>query len=128
MSLDFEYEKVDAEKYPPTEDGYINMITNACVWMTMNVGMGQPSKDPDEWVFRVLFWEQALSPHLREWDEERQLFDVRPLTAEEVRDHADIHTNVTQISRTAFMKKVVGFFEQDLKISERRAEKIRSES
>lgn len=126
MSLDFDYSKVDAEKYPPTPEGDINPVTNALIWHTLNVGMGQPTTKPDEWVFRVLFHEAALSPHLRRYDEDIDRFVPRYLTEEEVLDHAGLHTNVTNITRSAFLGRITGHFEADIKRAQRQREKAQS--
>lgn len=122
MSLDFDYSKVDRDKYPDIE-GDINPVTNALIWHTMNVGMGQHEGKEDEWVFRVLFFEKALSPSLQRYDENADRFVNRPLTAEEIRDHSGLRTNVTNITRTAFLKNVASHFEREAKQAEARAER-----
>jgi len=121
MSLDFDYSKIDAEKYPDSDD-QMNPITNALVWHTLNVGFGQPENDPLEWVFRVTFWEKAVGPHLRTFNPVMDTWDVRPITVEELLDHTGLHTNVSKISRTEFMKRVANFHMDGVKYSIKRIE------
>ena len=89
------------------EDGNMNPVTNSLIWHTMTVGMGNTAQDPDEFVWRVLFYERLHGASV--WDENGPHY----LTATEVRSHVGLTTNAGDETHTAFVKRIAKQHRED---------------
>lgn len=110
MALNYDATKVDFDKYPLTDKGALSPITEALVWMTLYVDMGDPSRDKHEWVRRVQIYEKVFGAHLvrKEGDE----WVPGPLSYDEIMDHAGLKTNAPNSTKYAFNKKVMEWLNQ----------------
>lgn len=108
MSLDFDLRKIDREKYPNIKWGEnretYNPITHACIWATMAVGIGQPEKDPEEWVRRNLMYNHMLG-HLKGLGPDDSDLSTEELTVA-LWDHRGLHTNVQNLTRPQWFKQM----------------------
>lgn len=73
----------------------INPTTEALIWATMNVGIGDLSeKNLDEFAYRLFFYEKNFQTFLNSQD------GPVPLTYEDLKAHIGLRTNVSFETRT----------------------------
>lgn len=93
------------ELYPPTSDGYQNVVTYTIIMLTMGTGIGNLTEaNAAEFFARASVSEKLHGPFLRQADGKPQ-----PLTPADVAAHIGLTTNVFPTeSRTAWTKRVFG--------------------
>lgn len=75
-------------------------VTNGLIWLTMVVQLGEiTEKNVVEFATRVAIYQKLNGAYLIDGDGK-----PREITAEEVRAHVGLYTNVTSHTRTAFLK------------------------
>lgn len=114
MPLTWDVTKViDHESVCFNEDGSVKLATEAIVFYTMPLGLGEISVDnAAEFYGRVKLYEALYGPLMRDGDGE-----PRPLTLEEVRAHVGLTTNVAKESKAVWLRRMTSMF-----IDEREAE------
>ena len=105
MSLNFDLSKIEnRQSVCFDEDGYMRPVTEAIIWTTMAVGMGNITEK--NW---TEFW--ARYEVMRRVDGTKTFFQ-----ASDVKNHIGLHTNVfPEESRTKWMKLVVSRTLDDIK-------------
>jgi hypothetical protein len=94
------------EHFPPTEDGLMNDRLHSLTWFLLAVGQGQiKEKNVDEVWVRVQLWQKAVGPMFSRFEVGK---DPEPIvvTKDDVVNAIGLHTNVSNLSRTAFLKKL----------------------
>jgi hypothetical protein len=111
MSLNFDFtqmvERLGKEEYDritdhPTIEGKWHPVTDALIWMTMAVGMGEiTEKNADKFADRLLAYQALNGACLRGPDGEVYI------TSEDVKNHIGLSTNVFPMETDAqFAKKL----------------------
>lgn len=104
MSLDYELGKIENWEEVCQEDGeymgkprrQLSAVTNTLIWATMSIGIGEiTAKNWKEFYSRIALIEQLSGTFLYEFNPETELHDVAaPITAEQVKAHVGLTTNV----------------------------------
>ena len=108
MSLDWGFDDItDWKTLCWEEDGTMNPVTNALIWMTMSIGMNRITEaNWTEFATRIHMLQKADGP----WIEERKTVDgeekrsPRPITPLEINQHIGLHTKASPKTKTQFMK------------------------
>lgn len=112
MSLNWDVSAVQSDaKFVTNADGtkVLSPVTNALIWLTMIVGMGSITvKNARDFYARVKLYESLFGSYLTKREHEIGATWVeRPLTAEDVRAHIGLRTNVSMESDTAWRKRIL---------------------
>ena len=118
MSLNWSIEEVEdfEEKcFTENEDGTrrLSEVTNALVWSTMGVGIGEiTEKNWREYAYRLDLYQTLFGPLLSEWvpgkgGHDDGAMQPRPLTPLEVRDHIGLHTNASIETFHRWLRRMV---------------------
>src|SRR5574338_219821 len=102
MSLNFDLRKIpDAVKTDPRDSTKLNPITEALIWSSMSIDLGEiTAKNVDEWMLRLALSDKLFGTMLHK-DRE-----PRPFTRAEVEAHIGLRTNVSTKNRAYFTKRV----------------------
>lgn len=111
MSLNWDVEKVPEQvrlvQDPDSNEMVMNPVTDALIWATMAVGIGEiTSKNAKEFYTRLHAWELALGSYLKDRDEDGNRKDYL-LTPTDVVNHIGLSTNVAYESATTFKNKLM---------------------
>ena len=112
MSLNWSIEEVEdfEEKcFIHNEDGTrrLSEVTNALVWSTIGVGIGEiTEKNWREYAYRLDLYQTLFGPLLTQVDDDGKA-KPRPLTPLEVRDHIGLHTNVSIETFHRWLRRMV---------------------
>jgi hypothetical protein len=91
------------------EERRLNPITDALIWYTLALDIGDLSDaNLDEFVFRMRTYDRLFRPLLIGPDRED-----RRLTYAEVKAHVGLRTNVSQVTRSKWMKRMVENFSRE---------------
>jgi hypothetical protein len=94
----------------------LNPTTDALIWATMSVDIGDLSeKNLDEFTYRVFFYERAFQSFLNQGGD--PLF----LTAEEIKAHVGLRTNVSFETRSKWETRMKSAWLREAQASARRA-------
>ena len=98
MSLDWDVSKVADDvrltQDPETGDAVMNPVTNAIIWATIAVGIGEiTEKNAREFYTRLHAWELSLGAYLTMADDDGKRRDYL-ITPEDIRAHIGLRTNV----------------------------------
>ena len=97
MPLDFNWSKV--ENYKEVcwrhEDGRVNGLTEAVIWATMTVGIGEITNENYEEFHRRLLEADICAG-----------FKGENFTLEHIRKHIGLSTNVSELTRAAWEKRL----------------------
>ena len=81
-------------------------ITNMFIWATMSVDLtGITEENHVEFWVRMKLLESLTGSFMRQWNEETEKWDDRPITIEEVKAHIGLHTNVSKKTWREFMMR-----------------------
>lgn len=88
----------------------LSPVTEAIIFLTMgcDIGWGVTEKNVEEFVARAALWQAVNGPMIHEWDEETQTHRQRTITADEIRAHVGLRTNVAYGPRDAWLLRVFG--------------------
>jgi hypothetical protein len=113
MSLDWNLDNIeDWESVCKEADGSLSPVTNALIWATLAVDMGEITDDNAiEFAWRCSFYELFAGPLLVEVKDDD--FVPRPLTIEDVRAHIGLTTNVVDRPKWTWTKKMVQIHRTD---------------
>lgn len=111
MSLNWNVEKVSEQvrliQDPDSNEMVMNPVTNALIWATMEVGIGEiTSRNAKEFYIRLHAWELALGSYLKACDEDGNRKDYL-LTPTDVVNHIGLSTNVAYENATTFKNKLM---------------------
>lgn len=119
MSLNWSIEDVkdyknvcwlDDPENPGSEDRILNPITDALIWHTMAVGIGQITEDTvEEFYNRSRLYTQFFGGFVRSYNEETEKYESRPFTATEINDHIGLSTNVSYESPSEWRNRIWKF-------------------
>lgn len=95
-------------------DRLMSPITNALIWGTMFVDMGQITEENvDEFYARTVLQEKLSGAYLTETDDEGN-HKPRYITYEDVRNHIGLRTNVSFVKRAQWLKRVTDYQFKDI--------------
>lgn len=115
---EFEYRKGDTLMSP---------VTNALIWGTMFVDMGQITEENyEEFFARTALQEKLSGAYLQESDGEGN-HKPRYITLKDVRDHIGLRTNVSFVKRPQWIKRVTDYAMKDFVERAKMAEKRQAE-
>ncbi len=117
MSLNWSIEEVENFEEKCFEQRYVaeakqtqrmlKPVTNALVWSTMGVGIGEiTEKNWRDFAYRLDLYQTLFGPLLSEVDDDGKA-KPRPLTPLEVRDHIGLHTNVSIETFHRWLRRMV---------------------
>lgn len=98
----FDKDKTDIKKC-------MNPITDALIYMTMTIDLGSITEDNiAEWQFRIWLIENLEGEALTvsRWDGNNGAWKDCKITKYDLRTHVGLSTNVSNLSRSAWIKKV----------------------
>lgn len=111
MSLNWDVSKVSEDVRlvadPDGGEPVMNPVTNALIWATMAVGIGEiTEKNVEEFYTRLHVWEIALGPYLSDTDKDG---NRKPylMTPTDVQNHIGLVANVAYESTAKFRAKVM---------------------
>jgi|GEM_PF-2656054 len=98
-------------------------VTNALIWATMSVGIGEIKESTiDEFCIRLAMWQQIFSPLMCCTDEEGNR-QPRPLVYADVVLRMGLSTNVSTESKAAWKNRMMANLRREAERSVRQARK-----
>lgn len=111
MALTWDLTKIrDREvKYPADQEGRQNVVTYSLIWATLLTGIGEITETTAaEFYARIHAWEAMHGAFIHGKDEDTQEWVTMPITAEQVRDHIGLRTNVFPMeTRAKWVKRML---------------------
>jgi hypothetical protein len=88
-------------------DRVLNPVTEGIIWLTMacDIGWGVTEENVEEFIARADLWQKVCDPMLYGLNEAGDMAP-RAITADEIRAHIGLRTNVSYGSRAKFLEKV----------------------
>jgi hypothetical protein len=121
MSLDWQIGDIkDWKAVCKQQDGTLSPITHGLIWMTMLVDLGGiTEKNFEEWLWRLEFYHRIEEDFQGDYDvlvedDVGKRWVSKPFTAEDIRRHIGLRTNVLDTTRAAFVKKLVDKLKRDV--------------
>ncbi len=112
MSLNYDFTGIDGYEtvcWIMDDEGnkVINPITDALVWATLSIGIGEiTAANVDEWHSRLWAMDAVYGPSLYNVDDDGTR-TPRPITVAEIRAHVGLKTNVfPKVTAPAFARKL----------------------
>ena len=112
MSLNFDvskiknYKEVTTAKNAEGEDIW-HPITDALIWQTMAVGMGQITEaNVEEFYQRSRLYSNLFGDPIQFYNEKTEKYETRPFTATEIHNHIGLSTNVSYEAPTKWRNRL----------------------
>lgn len=124
MSLDWTVDKIENYEtrcwIPSTNPKYegekrktLNPETEMLIWATMQIDLPAIRVQTiDEWHFRCQFLERVGISWFTEWDGDKS--NACYPTYDQIADHVGLRTNVTKVSRTTWLRKILRRLEKEI--------------
>lgn len=104
----------------------LNSVTEVLIWLSLEIGLDEiTEKNYKEFFIRVSLAEKLFGTYLfnpRDGD----VHEPRPITLEDIKSHIGLDTNASNMTKTAFHKRMIDRFyrEADEKIKRKEKETV----